>query len=129
MSTNTDTQSFHNGSTVVRMGDNARTRSPWSEAAARTIRAERAAANMSQAAVISAAGISRSTYLRLEAGERVADISQLAAIATALGIETADFVQRVAGRVAEVDADADPIAPGAFSQGDLDLAADKDPEA
>ena len=108
------------------MGDNARTRSPWSEAAARTIRAERAAAGLSQAAVIAAAGLSRSTYLRLEAGERVADISQLAAIASALGIETTDFIGRISSRVADVDPDADPIPPGAFSKGDLDLAADED---
>lgn len=131
MSANADTQGFRSGPTVVRMGDNARTRSPWSEAAARTIRAERAAADLSQAAVIKAAGLSRSTYLRLESGERVADISQLAAIALALGIDPTDFVQRISARVAEVHADfvADPLPAGAFSKGDLDLAADVDPDA
>lgn len=111
------------------MGDNARTRSPWSEAAARTIRAERAAAGLSQAAVIKAADLSRSTYLRLESGERVADISQLAAIALALGIEPTDFVERISARVAEVDMGADPLPPGAFTKGDLDLAADTDADA
>lgn len=66
-----------------------------------------------------------------ESGERVADISQLAAIALALGIDPTDFVQRISARVAEVhaDFDADPLPAGAFSKGDLDLAADVDPDA
>ena len=50
----------------------------WTTAVAAVIRAERAARGMTQRQVYEAAGISRSAYLRLEDGSRVADTLQLA---------------------------------------------------
>lgn len=83
---------------ISAMADNAREQSPWSDAVAAQIRAERAAAQMTQAELIKASGLARSTYLRLEKGERVADVTQLARICGALGISLSEFLMRVEQR-------------------------------
>lgn len=80
------------------MGDNARERSPWSDAVAAQIRAERAAAEQTQEQVYTAAGIARSTYIRLEKGTRVAGVTQLARICGALGMPLLTFMERVEAR-------------------------------
>lgn len=51
--------------------------------------------------MIERSGIPRSTYIRLETGKRVADITQLARIAGALGISVSTFLERVEARYPE----------------------------
>lgn len=82
--------------------DNSRERSPWSQAVAEQIRAERAVADLTQEQLAERAGIARSTYIRLETGKRVADATQLARICGALGIPQSVFWQRVEARHPEL---------------------------
>lgn len=90
---------------------NARERTPTSDAVAAQIRAERAASGLSQGAVFTAAGISKSAYLKLESGRNVADISQLAGICEALGLDLPTFFARAEARIKhkpkQSDAEAD----------------------
>lgn len=79
--------------------DNARERSDWSEAVAAQVRAERAAAGLTQAQVYEPAGLPRSTYIRVEKGTRVADTTQLARICNVLGLRMSEFFARVEGRL------------------------------
>jgi transcriptional regulator with XRE-family HTH domain len=83
------------------MSDNKREQSPWSIATSAQIRAERAAAGLTQAQMVELSGISRSSYIRLEKGERVADITQLARICGALGLPLSVFLARVEERKPE----------------------------
>ncbi len=83
---------------------NARQRTPTSDATAAQIRAERAASGLSQEAVYTEAGISKSAYLKLESGRNVADISQLAGIVTALGLDLPTFFDRALARMDRVAA-------------------------
>lgn len=78
---------------------NARQPSPMSEAVAAQIRAERAAANLTKDDVLKRAGISRTTYYKLESGERVLDVSQLAAICKVLGISITLLLERAMARI------------------------------
>lgn len=80
------------------MATNKRELSPWSQAVAAQIRAERAAANLTQAEMIDLTGLSRSTYIRLEKGEHVSDVSQLARICGALRMPLSEFLMRVERR-------------------------------
>ena len=73
--------------------------SKWDTATADTIRAERAAAQMSQAQLADKAGIPRTSYIRYETGARVPNIAQVAAIAEALDIRLTVFMRRVEDRV------------------------------
>lgn len=73
----------------------------WAEAVAETIRAERAAARLSQAELAERAGIPRITYIRYETGERKPNVVQVAQIADALGMRLSSFLQRVEDRVGE----------------------------
>lgn len=70
----------------------------WDEAAAQTIRAERAVAKLSQAELADRAGLARSSYIRYEKGERIPNIAQLAAIAQGLGISMTTLVMRIDDR-------------------------------
>ena len=79
--------------------DNARERSDWSEAVAAQVRAERAAAGLTQAQVYEPAGLPRSTYIRIEKGTRVADTTQLARILSVFDLRMSEFFRRVEGRV------------------------------
>ena len=76
-----------------------RERSRWSDAVAATIRAERAAAGDTQEELAAKAGLPRSTYIRLETGQRVADIQQLDRICTALRLDIAEFMRRAKARL------------------------------
>jgi len=80
------------------MGTNSREQSAWSQTVAAQIRAERAASGLPQVEVYTRAGISRSTYLRIEAGKHVVDTSELAKITRALDITMSEFFQRVENR-------------------------------
>lgn len=71
----------------------------WDVATADTIRAERAAARLSQAQVAELAGIPRTTYVRYETGERKPNIAQVAAIAQALNVPFSSFIRRIEERV------------------------------
>lgn len=70
----------------------------WDQAVAETIRAERAAAKLSQAETAKRAGIPRVTYIRYETGERRPNVGQVASIASALGLPFSTFAKRVQGR-------------------------------
>lgn len=80
------------------VNDNSRERSVFSDAVAAQIRAERAAKKMTQTDLVKASGIPRTTYLRLESGERVADTTQLYRITEALGLSLSEFFRRVEER-------------------------------
>lgn len=79
--------------------DNARERSQWSEAVSAQIRAERAASDLTQADVVKRSGIARSTYVRIEAGTRVPDVTQVAQLCEVWGIGLAEFFGRVESRM------------------------------
>ena len=81
------------------MAQNRRDRNAWSDTVAAQLRAERAASGMTQKQIIDATGLGRSTYIRLEAGDRVADTSQLAAILAVLGLPMSEFMRRVEERM------------------------------
>lgn len=83
------------------MSDNKREQSPWSTATSAQIRAERAAAGLTQAQMVELSGIARSTYIRLEKGDRVPDITQLARICGALDMPLSVFLERVEARKPE----------------------------
>ena len=72
---------------------NLRERSDWSDAVAATIRAERAALSLTQSDVIARSGLARSTYIRIETGQRVPDVTQLARIAEALGMRLVELAE------------------------------------
>lgn len=77
----------------------ARERTLWSEATAAQIRAERAAAGLTQIDLAKRAGMPRITYVRLETGSRVADVSQLEKLCRALDIPMSEFFRRIESRI------------------------------
>lgn len=83
---------------VLMNAANARERSPISDAVAAQIRAERAAAGKTQAQVYEPAGIPKQTYIRIEKGVRVADITQILQVCTSLGIPLGVFMTRAEAR-------------------------------
>lgn len=91
----------HRWVTVLHM--DARQRSIWSDQLAATIRAERSAAGLTQSEMVTRTGIARSTYVRMEKGERVADITQIGLICQALKLPLSTFMRRVEERVTQVD--------------------------
>lgn len=66
------------------------------EALAREIRARRAYLRMSQAELVAASGLSRSTVNRIENGDRDMSIPQLVAIAAALDTDPAAILTAAA---------------------------------
>lgn len=89
----------------------SRERSAYSDAVARQMKAERAAAGLTQKAVSQASGIPEVTYKRLEAGTRVIAQDQLAAILAVFRIPMSTFYARVEERlVAEMHLSADEAA-------------------
>ena len=82
-----------------------RDRTPWSLAIAAQVRAERSACGWTQAeAVRRMSGyMGRSTYLRLESGERVADVSQIAQVCEVMGIDFMTFMKRASERVVDFE--------------------------
>lgn len=73
---------------------NLRERSEWSDAVAAEIRAQRARAKLTQAEVIERSGLGASTYVRIEQGKRVPDVTQLWRICQALGVPPSELVAR-----------------------------------
>lgn len=71
----------------------------WADAVADTIRAERAAAQLTQAELAARAGMPRITYIRYETGERKPNVAQVAAIAEALRMMPSTFLARAQARV------------------------------
>lgn len=80
------------------MASNTRERTPWSDAVAALVRAERAHKGWTQVEMVRATGLSRSTYMRIESGEHIADTSELARICAAIGIPLSEFFRRVEQR-------------------------------
>lgn len=80
------------------MASNTRERTPWSDAVAALVRAERAHKNWTQLQMVKETGLSRSTYMRIESGEHIADTSELARICGAIGIPLSEFFRRVEER-------------------------------
>jgi transcriptional regulator with XRE-family HTH domain len=81
------------------MATNSRDKSNYSLTVADQVRAERAAARLSQAEVMRKAEIKRSTYIRIEKGTHIADITELDKIMRALGLSMPEFFRRVDNRM------------------------------
>lgn len=79
-----------------------RERSLLAGAVAAEVRAERARHRLTQAQVAEAAGIPDRTYVRLDTGERVMDVAQLARVCDALGILPSQILARAEDEVARV---------------------------
>lgn len=82
-----------------------RDRTPWSLAIAAQVRAERSACGWTQAEAVRRVKryMGRSTYLRLESGERVADVSQIAQVCDVFGIDFMTLVARAEERVPDFE--------------------------
>lgn len=70
----------------------------WLAAVADTIRAERAAAKLSQAELAARSGIPRVTFIRYETGDRRPNVVQLAQIAEGLRMPFSTLVRRMEER-------------------------------
>ena len=57
--------------------------------------------------MVELSGMKRSTYLRLEKGQRVPNITDLARICAALGMPLSEFLRRVEDRKPETAGDVD----------------------
>lgn len=79
---------------VPRMATNARSVTELTEALSREIRAERARQRRSQKEIYEDAGLSRSTFARIEAATRGLDFEQLIRVSDALGIKASELVRR-----------------------------------
>lgn len=84
-----------------RMASNTRERSHWSDAVAALVRAERAHKGWTQVQMVKETGLSRSTYMRIESGEHIADTTELSRICGAIGIPLSEFFRRVEERQPE----------------------------
>ncbi|NUU17108.1 helix-turn-helix transcriptional regulator [Cellulomonas humilata] len=79
---------------------------PWTGAVAAQLRAERAAAGLTQEGLAARAGVPRTTYKRMEAGERAISFAQVALVLAALpALEMSEFVLRAERRLATPDAE------------------------
>lgn len=74
-------------------------RTPEALAFSAQLRAERAVAGMSQVELSKRSGVSPSTILRIEKGERAMDIPQMAAFCRALGVTMAEFATQAERRM------------------------------
>lgn len=81
------------------MATNKRQASPWSDAVAATVRAERARRGLIQRDVIERSGIPRSTYVKIESGVHVADTTEIAHICGAFGLGLGEFFHLVEDEV------------------------------
>ena len=82
------------------MGQQPRKHSALNDAVADEIRTRRRAVEMSQAELARLAGMSRVQVVRIESKERVLDVSQLDAIAHALGVPMGELVRQAEAHVA-----------------------------
>jgi transcriptional regulator with XRE-family HTH domain len=80
-------------------GRGARERTDYAAEVAAQTRMERAYSRLTIAQMVERAGIAKSTYQRLEAGERTPDLAQLQRIAAAHGLTPAQFLGRVEERL------------------------------
>lgn len=85
---------------VVVTGQTARESSPLSKALGIVILAERNALGLSREQVEHATGVSYSTIRRIEAGERVATVTQVDALASALNMRGSELLRLAEDRVA-----------------------------
>lgn len=76
-------------------------RTELSVAVSTTIRAERAAQKLTQEEVWTRAEMPRATFIRIESGEREPNLTQTAALASALGMTVSELVHRAEQRLAE----------------------------
>lgn len=74
-------------------------RTPEALAFSAQLRAERAAAGISQAELSKRSGVSPSTILRIEQGQRAMDIPQMAAFCRALGVSMTEFATQAERRM------------------------------
>lgn len=86
------------GRTLLHVGTNAREPDDWSRAVSAQIRAERAAKDWDQPEMYHQAKMKRSTYIRTETGQRVADVSDVWSIALAVGISASALIARAEDR-------------------------------
>lgn len=70
-----------------------------SAAAAATLRAERAAAKLSQVEMAERLGISERTYIRLEGDERALNLQHMVDASEAFGLDLVEFMRRVKSRL------------------------------
>ena len=73
------------------------------EATGRQVRAERAALGMTQAGLAEKLGKEKQTVMRYENGKRDIPIDDLAAMASAFGIDVLELLRRAQQRVQKVD--------------------------
>lgn len=85
---------------LMSMGQQPRRHSALSRALADEIRAQRRAIEMSQDELGKRAGVSRGQVIRIESGERVLDVTQVDAIAKALGVSMIDLFVAAEARLA-----------------------------
>jgi len=71
-----------------------------SRAVAATIRAERAAAQLTQQDLAKRSGLGYQTVMRLEKGERSPNVVQMAALCSVFGIPMSELVERAERRLA-----------------------------
>ena len=74
---------------------NAGERSPWSDAVGAQVDAERSRRGWSQVELARRSGVGRATILRIEAGTRVADTTQIARMCGAFEMPISEFFRRV----------------------------------
>lgn len=74
---------------------NAGERSPWSTAVGAQVDAERSRRGWSQVELARRSGVGRITILRIEAGTRVANTTQLARLCGAFEMPMSEFFRRV----------------------------------
>lgn len=79
---------------------NARKETELSLAVAAQLRAERAVANMTIEELVKRSGVSKNSLLAVLNGKRTADVSQVDAIARALGVSLIEIFMRAEERVA-----------------------------
>jgi len=76
----------------------------WAQALAATIAAARTELGLSRLAMIERTGMARSTYYRIEEGERAVSTSQLRVIARAIGLTPGQLFDRADANAAEIPA-------------------------
>lgn len=81
----------------------------WSEQTSAQVRAERAAAGMTQTELAERSGLPRMTVIRIETGKRVPDVQQIARLCTAFGLRMETFMMRVQERVDSVERGEDQV--------------------
>lgn len=70
-----------------------------SQAVSATLRAERAAARLTQTELAERSGLGYQTVMRLEKGERSPSVAQLAALCSVLGLSMSELVERAEQRL------------------------------